>query len=84
MLRPASAQVRSLQDAAGAFEAVLAESTLPEWAPSFQSTEYVTKKGLVRRVVTGSLEMRDPDGTVLGSGTVREEFALTSLTDPAS
>jgi hypothetical protein len=69
---------------AGAFEAVLVESTLPERAPSFQSTEYVTKKGLVRRIVTDTLEMRDPDGTVVGSGTVREEFVLTSLTDPAS
>ncbi len=69
---------------AGSFDAVLIESTLPEMAPSFQSTDYVARKGLVRRVVTDTLQMRDPDGTVVGSGTMREEFVLMSLTDPAS
>ena len=62
---------------AGRFDAVEVETALPELAPSLHWADYVAPAGLVRRVVTDTLERRDENGRPLGAVVSREVYTLT-------
>jgi len=67
----------TVETPAGRFDAVEVETALPELAPSLRWTDYVGAAGLVRRVVTDTLERRDESGRPLGSVVSREVYTLT-------
>jgi hypothetical protein len=66
---------------AGTFRAVEVVNTLPKDAPSLRWSDYYTEEGLVQRVVTDTVQVRKPDGTIEGRALQREEYELVSHED---
>lgn len=71
----------TVEATAGTFEAVEVVTTLPETTPSLRWTDYYADEGLVRRVVTDTIEGRGPDGQRRGSVVQREAYDLISHED---
>ncbi len=66
----------TVEGPAGTVEAVEVMTTLPETAPSLRWSDYYTEEGLVRRVVTDTVEVRGPGGERQGSAVTREAYDL--------
>jgi hypothetical protein len=62
----------------GRFEAVEVRSTLPEINASLRWIDYYAETGLVRRVVTDTVEVREPEGERRGEAVLREVYDLVS------
>jgi hypothetical protein len=73
------ARVTTVNPPAGSFLSVDVETTLSEFGPSFDWSDYYASDGLVRRVVTDTTELRNEEGESLGEGIVREQYVLTDL-----
>ena len=71
----------TVEGPAGTFEAVEVVNTLPETAPTLRWSDYYAEQGLVRRVVTDTVEMRGPGGERQGSTVRREAYDLISFED---
>lgn len=71
----------TVETRAGTFRAVEVVNTLPETAPSLRWSDYYTDEGLIQRVVTDTVQVRNPDGTIEGRALQREEYELVSLED---
>jgi hypothetical protein len=63
---------------AGRFNSVEVETALPNLAPTLHWADYVGAEGLVRRVVTDTLERRDETGRPVGPVVSREVYTLTA------
>ncbi|MFB6272323.1 MAG: hypothetical protein ABEL51_05445 [Salinibacter sp.] len=72
---------KTVETRAGRFRAVEVVNTFPETAPSLRWSDYYTEEGLVRRVVTDTVQVRNPDGTVEGQALQREVYDLVSRED---
>jgi hypothetical protein len=70
-----------VETSAGTFRAVEVVNTLPENAPSLRWSDYYAEEGLVQRVVTDTVQVRNPDGTIEGRALQREEYELISYED---
>ena len=68
----------TVEGPAGTFEAVEVVTTLPEMSPSLRWTDYYATEGLVRRVVTDTVEVRGPGGRRQGPAVRREAYELIS------
>jgi hypothetical protein len=79
--RRAVTERTAIETRAGRFDVVKLETTLPEMAPSLRWFDYVSSDGLVRRVVTDTLERRDEEGAVAGDYLFRESYELTDHQD---
>lgn len=62
----------------GRFEAVEVRNTLPEVNASLRWVDYYAETGLVRRVVTDTVEVRGPEGERRGGAVLREVYELVS------
>ena len=56
-------------------------NTLPKDAPSLRWSDYYMEEGLVQRVVTDTVQVRKPDGTIEGRALQREEYEPVSHED---
>lgn len=61
------------------FNVVEIVNTLPEIAPKLRWSDYIAEDGLIRRVVTDTLEGRDEDGMPIGQYLWREVYTLSEL-----
>lgn len=68
----------TVESPVGTFEAVEVVTTLPDVSPSLRWADYYTNEGLVRRIVTDTVEVRGPDGTRQGQAVQRESYDLVS------
>lgn len=71
----------TVETTAGTFRTVEVVNTLPGVAPSLRWRDYYTEDGLVHRVVTDTVQVRGPDGTMEGHAVSRESYDLVSHED---
>jgi len=71
----------TLTTPAGRFEATEITTTLPDLAPELRWSDYVGTDGLVRRVVTDTVERRSETGTAVTRVVLREVYTLTEHRD---
>lgn len=71
----------TLTTPAGRFETTKIATTLPDLAPELRWTDYVGTAGLVRRVVTDTVERRSETGTAARRVVLREVYTLTDHRD---
>lgn len=71
----------SIATPAGRFDAVEVKTTHRSGEDTFEWSDFYSKVGLVKRVLTDTLEGRDPDGTQIGLVFYQEVHTLTDHQD---